>query len=55
MTKKTGLDNSYVASGGDFKRKHGEPTDTVLPTAGESPRRVNESDNIHGEGTVDWV
>lgn len=44
-----------VASSRDLEGQHGEPTDGVLPSAGETERRVDETANVHAEGTVDWV
>ena len=44
-----------VASSRDLKGQHGQPTDGVLPGAGETERGVDEAANVHAEGTVDWV
>jgi hypothetical protein len=52
---KHGLGHSYIASCGNFEREHSEPTDAVLPSAGKSPRRVDEPDNVHGKCSIDRV
>ena len=44
-----------VASSRDLERQHSQPTDGVLPSAGETERRVDETADVHAEGTVDWV
>ena len=44
-----------VASSGDLEGKHGQPADGVLPSAGETPRRIDEAADVHGEGAVDGV
>ena len=44
-----------VASSRDLEGQHRQPTDGVLPSAGETERRVDETANVHAEGTVDWV
>jgi hypothetical protein len=44
-----------AASSRDFERQNGQPTDGVLPRAGETERRVDETADVHGEGTVDRV
>ena len=44
-----------VASSRDFEGQHGQPTDGVLPSAGETEGRVDETADVHAEGTVDWV
>jgi hypothetical protein len=43
---------SYITSSRDFERKDSEPTDTVLPSTGESPRWINKSDNVHVERSI---
>jgi hypothetical protein len=47
--------SSYIASCRNLERKHSEPINAVLPSAGKSPRRVNEPANVHGECSVDRV
>lgn len=42
-------------SGDEFERKHGQPSKSVLPTHGETPRRIDEADDVGKEGTVDGV
>lgn len=44
-----------IASGRNFERQNSEPTDGIFPSTGETPRRVDESADIHGEGTVDGI
>ena len=44
-----------VASSRDLKGQHGQPTDGVFPGTGETERRVDETADVHAEGTVDWV
>jgi len=42
--------------GGDqFERKHSKPSKSVLPTDGETPRRIDEAADVCEEGTVDGV
>ena len=44
-----------VASSGDFKRQDSEPADSVLPSTGKAPGWIDESTDVHGEGSVDWI
>lgn len=44
-----------VASSRDLEGQHGQPTDGVLPSAGETERGVDEAANVHAESAVDWV
>jgi hypothetical protein len=41
--------------GDEFERKHGQPSKSVLPTHGETPRRIDEADDVGKEGTVNRV
>jgi hypothetical protein len=42
--------------GGDqFEGEHSQPSESVLPTHGETPRRIDEADDVGEEGTVDGV
>lgn len=47
--------HAHIASCRNLKRKDGKPTDTVLPSTGESPRRVDEADDVHGERSIDGI
>src|SRR5271170_1752075 len=49
---KHGQDHSYIASCRNFEREYSEPTNAVLPSAGKSPRRVNEPANVHGKCSI---
>jgi hypothetical protein len=49
---KHGQDHSYVASCRNFEREYSEPTNAVLPSAGKSPRRVDEPANVHGKCSI---
>lgn len=44
-----------IASRGNLKGKDSQPTDGVLPGAGESPRGIDEATDVHGESAIDWV
>ena len=46
---------TYVASRRYFEWKHGQPIDAVHPSTSESPRRVDEPADVHGEGAVDRI
>lgn len=32
-----------------------EPRQSIFPTAGETPGRIDEADDVSVEGTIDWV
>lgn len=44
-----------VASGGNLEWQDSQPTDGVFPSASETERGIDETANVHGEGTVDGV
>jgi hypothetical protein len=44
-----------VASSRDLEGQHSQPTDGVLPGTGETERRIDETADVHAEGTVDRV
>jgi hypothetical protein len=52
---KHGKDHSYIASCRNLKREYSEPSNAVFPSAGKSPRRVNEPANVHGKCSINRV
>lgn len=44
-----------IAGGRDLERQNRQPTDSVLPGAGKTPRRIDESGNVDGEGAIDGI
>lgn len=44
-----------VASSWNFKRKDGQPTDRVLPTASKTKGGIDKATNVHGEGPIDRI
>jgi hypothetical protein len=52
---KHGQNHAYIASCRNFEREYSEPSNAVLPSAGKSPRRVDEPANVHGECAIYWV
>ena len=52
---KQGQDHSYIASCRNLEREYSEPSNAVFPSAGKSPRRVNEPANVHGKCSINRV
>jgi hypothetical protein len=52
---KLGKDHSYIASCRNLKREYSEPSNAVFPSAGKSPRRVDEPADVHGKCSINRV
>lgn len=44
-----------VTGGRDLERQNRQPTDSVLPGASKTPRRIDESGDVDGEGAIDGI